>query len=312
MRLGMKSRLSAPVESQMRLSFGMNPGATGSEPAAMIALAKRTTRRPSAVSTASVLALVNCASPVTTVTLRCLASPVSPPVNRLTTPSLNARSLSRSNDGLPQLTPCAPMCSASSITLATCSSALDGMQPTLRHTPPSVLYRSTSTTCLPEIGGAEGGGVAAGSGAEHQHVAFQIGLFRRGRRRRSGNRLALDRLGAAGGTSAHRCRRQAPPARRRSAKVASRSPWLTLSPTLTLISPITPASGAGTSSEALSLSSVSRISSLATLWPGFIRISITGTSLKSPMSGRRISLAITVSVRAARAACPRRCRRDAA
>ena len=37
----------------------MNPGATGSEPAAMIALLKRTTRAPSAVSTRNVLGEVN-------------------------------------------------------------------------------------------------------------------------------------------------------------------------------------------------------------------------------------------------------------
>jgi len=54
------------------------------------------------------------------------------------------------------------------------------------------------------------------------------------------------------------------------AQVASSAPWLTLSPTLTLISPMTPASGAGTSSVALSLSSVIRTSSLATLWPGLM------------------------------------------
>ena len=40
--------------------------------------------------------------------------------------------------GAPKLTPCAAIASASSITAAACSSALDGMQPTLRQTPPSV------------------------------------------------------------------------------------------------------------------------------------------------------------------------------
>ena len=46
MRLGMKRISSAAVESQMRGSAGMNPGATGSEPAAMIAFLNRTTRAP--------------------------------------------------------------------------------------------------------------------------------------------------------------------------------------------------------------------------------------------------------------------------
>src|SRR5215467_2950530 len=41
------------------------------------------------------------------------------------------------------------MSRASSMILAACSRALDGMQPTLRHTPPRVGQRSTSTTFLP-------------------------------------------------------------------------------------------------------------------------------------------------------------------
>ncbi len=45
--------------------------------------------------------------------------------------------------------PFPPISRASAITLAACSRALDGMQPTLRQTPPSVGSRSTSTTCLP-------------------------------------------------------------------------------------------------------------------------------------------------------------------
>ena len=47
MRFGTKRSSSAAVESQMRGSAGMKPGAMASEPAAMIALAKRTTRDPS-------------------------------------------------------------------------------------------------------------------------------------------------------------------------------------------------------------------------------------------------------------------------
>ena len=46
-RFGIWRNSSALVESQMRGSLGMKPGATGSEPAAMIALEKRTMRRPS-------------------------------------------------------------------------------------------------------------------------------------------------------------------------------------------------------------------------------------------------------------------------
>src|SRR5439155_14877508 len=66
-------------------------------------------------------------------------------------------------------------------------------------------------------------------------------------------------------------------------------PSETLSPTLTPISFTTPASGAGTSIVALSDSSVISASSAFTVSPGLTMISITGTSLKSPMSGTRTS-----------------------
>ena len=50
----------------MRGSEGMNPGAAGSEPAAMIALSNRTICAPSPVSTRKVFGEVNLPSPVTT------------------------------------------------------------------------------------------------------------------------------------------------------------------------------------------------------------------------------------------------------
>src|ERR1700682_348086 len=62
-------------------------------------------------------------------------------------------------------------------------------------------------------------------------------------------------------------------------------PSLTLSPTLTFTSLITPAEGEGTSMVAFSDSSVTSESSALTPSPGLTRTSITGTSLKSPMSG---------------------------
>ena len=66
-------------------------------------------------------------------------------------------------------------------------------------------------------------------------------------------------------------------------------PSLTLSPTLTLSSLIFPPDGDGTSIVALSDSSVTSASSGLTSSPAFTRTSITGTSLKSPMSGTLIS-----------------------
>ena len=62
----------------MRGSVGMNPGAIGSEPAAMIAWLKRTILAPSAVSTRRVFAEVNWPAPVDVLTLRCFARLVSP------------------------------------------------------------------------------------------------------------------------------------------------------------------------------------------------------------------------------------------
>src|SRR5205823_12216330 len=45
--------------------------------------------------------------------------------------------------------PCSLISRVSASTFAAWSNALDGIHPMLRHTPPSVGPRSTSTTCLP-------------------------------------------------------------------------------------------------------------------------------------------------------------------
>ena len=74
-------------------------------------------------------------------------------------------------------------------------------------------------------------------------------------------------------------------------------PSLTWSPTLTSTSPTVPADGAGTSSVALSDSSVSSGSSALTLSPGATCTSMIGTSLKSPMSGTRTSVGMGLPLR---------------
>src|SRR3954454_21744013 len=71
-----------------------------------------------------------------------------------------------------------------------------------------------------------------------------------------------------------------------------RSPIDTRSPALTLTSLTVPACEAGTSMVALSDSSVIRGSSTASVLPGATWTSMIGTSLKSPMSGTRISLVL--------------------
>src|SRR5438445_798246 len=65
----------------------------------------------------------------------------------------------------------------------------------------------------------------------------------------------------------------------------------TLSPTFTATSRTVPAAGEGTSMVALSDSSVTSGASAAIWSPGFTNTSITGTSLKSPMSGTLTSMA---------------------
>jgi len=60
------------------------------------------------------------------------------------------RNLSKSIAGLPKLKPCAAVSSASVMTFAVCKSALDGMQPTFKQTPPKDAYRSINTTFKPK------------------------------------------------------------------------------------------------------------------------------------------------------------------
>ena len=172
----------------------MKPGATGSEPAAMIALTKRMTFAPSAVSTRTVLGEVNWPSPVTTVTLRCLARPVRPPVKRLTTAYFQPR-IAVEVEGR--------RAEADAMRAHRLGFVDDfgDMQKRLRGNAADIEADAAKRRALidqhdilPEIGGAEGGGVAAGAGAENQNVGLEIGLPARvGRRlrRRASGRAAL-------------------------------------------------------------------------------------------------------------------------
>ena len=147
----MCSRSRAPVESMTRgSSCGMNGRVTGSEPAAMIAASNDTVVvEPSGAATETMFGEVKVPVPTRVWTLRCLARPVSPPVSRVTTLSFQPRRASRSMVGAGKASPAWVISLVSAMTLAACSSALDGMQPTLRHTPPSGPRESTMTTVLP-------------------------------------------------------------------------------------------------------------------------------------------------------------------
>ncbi len=144
-RSGMLSISSAPVESMIRSSSGRNGSVAASEPEAMMQCSKPTTVSPTLIE----FGLVNSPVPRTTWTLRCLARFSRPPVNRPTTSFFHARRWSRSIVGLPNEMPDSDSSSASVKTFAVCRSALDGMQPTLRHTPPRTSPRSISATLSP-------------------------------------------------------------------------------------------------------------------------------------------------------------------
>jgi hypothetical protein len=141
---------SASVEPITRGSSSGIPGIeVAREPTATMAQSKETLRTPCAVSTSTRLAETKRPLPVTNSTLRCAASLARPPVSLATTLSLYARSPAKSTRGGSKVTPRSAREAASEITPATCSSVLEGMQPTFRHTPPSRAWRSTSTTRLP-------------------------------------------------------------------------------------------------------------------------------------------------------------------
>jgi hypothetical protein len=148
---GIRSSASAPVESITRgSSCGTNGSRTGSDPAAMIAWSNETVVvAPSGVVTCSMFIAVNRPTPTIVVTLRCFAKPARPPVSRDTTPSFQPRSASSSIVGAANDNPAWLISLVSAITFAACSNAFDGIQPTLRHTPPSGPRPSTITTCLP-------------------------------------------------------------------------------------------------------------------------------------------------------------------
>ena len=85
------------------------------------------------------------------------------------------------------------------------------------------------------------------------------------------------------------------PRRRRARSIKIGVPSLTRSPTLTSTSRTAPAAGEGTSIVALSDSSVTSGSSALTTSPGLTWTSMTGTSLKSPMSGTLTSVVVAVA-----------------
>src|SRR5699024_190937 len=85
------------------------------------------------------------------------------------------------------------------------------------------------------------------------------------------------------------------PASARSA-CAMTAPWLTLSPSATFMAVMVPSNGAGTSSVALSDSSVIRACSASIVSPSATSTSMISTASKSPMSGTLMSSAMNSSL----------------
>ena len=125
----------------------------------------------------------------------------------------------------------------------------------------SLAVRVTGTA----LAGVDGGGASAGA-------AFEAGTAETG----------LDSATGAVAVAAGATGTGAPAA---SSTIATTAPMDTLSPSLTLISFTTPLCEAGTSIVALSLSSETRESSFLMVSPTLTKISITGISVKSPISG---------------------------
>ena len=148
----MSGRSSAPVESMRRGLSSLRLGTTvGRDPVAMTMRSNVSVSSPPAAVfvTFNVVAFTNAALPDTNVTERCLDNCPSPPVSFLTMLAFHSRSLLRSTLGSPNSMPQFFACSASSSSLATCSRALDGMQPRYRQTPPGFASGSISVTFMP-------------------------------------------------------------------------------------------------------------------------------------------------------------------
>ena len=128
-------------------SYSMNPGISGSEPVARI----RYSEVKVLPSTLTVWASTREPAPFITVTLLPLSSAPTPPVSCLTTAFFRAWSFSMETETAAGSTPSMPNSAAfftSENTWTDLTSALVGMQPTLRQVPPRCSF-STRTVFFP-------------------------------------------------------------------------------------------------------------------------------------------------------------------
>ena len=226
---------------------------------------------------------MNLAVPVTTSTLRVLAMPASPSVSFLTAPSLKARTPSRSTSGSPKVMPGAGGLLGVGEHAREVQQRLGGDAADVEADAAEALVALDEHGLQAEVGGAEGGGVAAGARADDDDIdAIAVARVSADGRFVSFAGSSAFASSFGGSSSFAGCPSDS--------SVRIGVPWETLSPTLTSSSPTVPASGEGTSMLALSDSSTINGSSAATVSPGETSTSITGTSVKSPMSGTLTSL----------------------
>jgi len=152
---GVGGSSSAPVESITRGSSGTNGKRIASEPAAMMQCSNRIRSFLSPWLlpwlTSNTCGLMNLPTPRTTSTLRLLGQCREAASESLDDAALPvAQLLEIDFSGAPNSIPRVDISCVSSITLAACNSALDGMHPTFRQTPPSISQRSTRITFKPD------------------------------------------------------------------------------------------------------------------------------------------------------------------
>ena len=164
------------------------------EPAATMALSKVMIFSPSAVCTTRLLGEANFAAPCTTCTLRCFASAARPPVSLPITLSFQLRISSMSIFGLRER-------HAVMRDFFRFVDDLGDMQQRLGRDAADVQAHAAQAGVLfdqhhllAQVGSAEGGGVAAGAGAEHDDFGVDI-AFGEGLRSRD---CGLSRGGCSG------------------------------------------------------------------------------------------------------------------
>ena len=139
---------------------------------------------------------VNRPVPTTAVTLRWLASPASPPVSRVTTPSFQARSPSTSMVGAPNDSAVLGHLLGLGDHLGRVQQRLGRDAADVEADPAQRAAAVHQDDLFAQVGGPEGGGVAAGTGAEHQDLGVLVAALA-GRHRLAARPPAWCRCGPA-------------------------------------------------------------------------------------------------------------------